>query len=440
MYTIVRQVDGGFEVMNPYVNDKIHFVKELDKKPFYVSWEPIDYKAKIISLKKITALNVPDKYLQTVTESNTEDVIWNTYLASQYVADELDIRMKLSKEFKKNLLNLTKTELADFVITKLFEKYFGSITKNNFTPMHIDNLIHKKISGGKLTQEAVKMFKANKRNTIEYRGLELKYGNGGLHAVKKGIHIAEPYEIFVDIDVNSFYATLIANSEQGPCGTNGKFKVLINELKQRRNESSFYKFCLTYLYGNICSKNSAFYDWNIQTQTVVNGQLMLTELIESVCTEIQSCVPIMVNTDGIIVRIPVSRAEDLNRIVTEWCSKFNLETKSKTYTKLIIRDVNNYIAVGSKLEVNNDQYSDMKTLHPEYYFSSLGEHLYYAPVKYSGVYRYFRKGLTINPKSELYKAVAEYYLYDIEQVDDEVKKIICNVQRPLDVKQLEIFK
>lgn len=75
-----------------------------------------------------------------------------------------------------------------------------------------------------------------------------------------------------------------------------------------------------------------------------NGQLMLTMLVEDLL-EIPTLSIIQVNTDGITVRVKKIYEEEYYRICSNWMKLTQLELEFVDYSKMIIRDVNNYIAI-----------------------------------------------------------------------------------------------
>jgi hypothetical protein len=60
---------------------------------------------------------------------------------------------------------------------------------------------------------------------------------------------------------------------------------------------------------------------------------------------IPDCTPLMQNTDGLEMMIPVQYKDLYMEICSEWEQMTKLQLEHDEYSKLIIRDVNNYIAV-----------------------------------------------------------------------------------------------
>ena len=79
----------------------------------------------------------------------------------------------------------------------------------------------------------------------------------------------------------------------------------------------------------------------------INGQLLLSMLMEKILLEIPGTQSIMMNTDGFEVKIPIEYEDKYYQICKEWEKLTNLELEFVDYQKMIIFDVNNYISIYS---------------------------------------------------------------------------------------------
>ena len=77
----------------------------------------------------------------------------------------------------------------------------------------------------------------------------------------------------------------------------------------------------------------------------INGQLSLCMLVEMLRKNIRDFKMIQANTDGITVMYNKKDRDVLFDLVKEWESITKLEMEHVDYSKMIVRDVNNYIAV-----------------------------------------------------------------------------------------------
>ena len=77
----------------------------------------------------------------------------------------------------------------------------------------------------------------------------------------------------------------------------------------------------------------------------INGQLTLMMLYEMICEAIPEAIPLLQNTDGIETVIPRSKKDLYLEVCKKWEEITNLVLEHDSYKKLVLADVNNYIAV-----------------------------------------------------------------------------------------------
>lgn len=106
-----------------------------------------------------------------------------------------------------------------------------------------------------------------------------------------------------------------------------------------------YKLMVNGIYGKFNSETSPFYDPLVAMSTTITGQLSLSMLIESLSVSIPNIQWIQANTDGITAKVPKKYEQEFYRISKEWEEITKLTLEYAKYTKMIVRDVSNYIAV-----------------------------------------------------------------------------------------------
>jgi hypothetical protein len=79
----------------------------------------------------------------------------------------------------------------------------------------------------------------------------------------------------------------------------------------------------------------------------VNGQLTLMMLYEMIMEAIPEAIPLLQNTDGVETVIPRSKQKIYMDVCKKWEEITNLNLEHDQYNKLVLADVNNYIAVDS---------------------------------------------------------------------------------------------
>jgi DNA polymerase elongation subunit (family B) len=122
------------------------------------------------------------------------------------------------------------------------------------------------------------------------------------------------------------------------------------------------KRALNSLYGKSKDKTSSAYDPRQANRTCIYGQLFLLDLIEMIEDRITL---INTNTDGLIFKVEsIKDLEELKKICKIWEDRTRFKLGYKIYSKIIQKDVNNYILIKNKNEydiVNTTDKVDIKS-------------------------------------------------------------------------------
>jgi hypothetical protein len=102
------------------------------------------------------------------------------------------------------------------------------------------------------------------------------------------------------------------------------------------------------VYGKSNDIYSFLYDPQYTMATTINGQLLLLMLAERLVDNIDTLTVLQINTDGITVKIHKDWVKFYYDICKEWEVQTNFELEYAEYSKMVIRDVNNYLAVDVK--------------------------------------------------------------------------------------------
>lgn len=188
--------------------------------------------------------------------------------------------------------------------------------------------------------------------SIKYQGVVYEYGEGGLHAsVENKIYESNKDKVIIDLDVASFYPNLAIVNNFRPEHLGDSFgKVYKNIYEERKKypkgspENASYKIILNGSYGKLGSEYSFLYDIKPKLQICINGQLLLSMLAEKL-SQINSCEIIQCNTDGVTIYIDRKYSDKVENVRKEWEKITNLELEDAIYKKMVITNVNNYLAV-----------------------------------------------------------------------------------------------
>ena len=105
------------------------------------------------------------------------------------------------------------------------------------------------------------------------------------------------------------------------------------------------KLSLNGSYGKFKSNDSYLYDPIATYTTTINCQLFLSMLLEELIINIPNLIVIQSNTDGITLQFDKQYLNKLEEIKTSWEKFTNYELEEAIYTKMIVRDVSNYISL-----------------------------------------------------------------------------------------------
>lgn len=187
-------------------------------------------------------------------------------------------------------------------------------------------------------------------------GIWFVFGTGGIHGSLEGQDVLSDDETCIaDYDVASYYPNLAIKNRIYPAHYDEAFCDIYEDVYEMRKrytkaqpENGMLKLALNATYGNSNNKFSVFYD-PLYTMTItLNGQLLLCLLAEKLLLGVESLRMVQVNTDGLTIKC---NREDLGKvrfITWWWQQKTKLELEENLYSRMILRDVNNYIAVYEK--------------------------------------------------------------------------------------------
>ena len=181
--------------------------------------------------------------------------------------------------------------------------------------------------------------------TCTVNGLEYQFGLGGLHAAREN---STSHSIH-SVDVQSYYPRLaILNRFHPRHLSQDQFVDTYDYIFTKRLETAkgsamnkAYKETLNSAFGKSNSEYSFLYDPQFMYSITINGQLLLAMLCEKI--EMECGRIIMANTDGI--EVEVRDQEKFTKICRQWQKLTGLVLEESFYQKIMIRDVNNYIAL-----------------------------------------------------------------------------------------------
>ncbi len=183
-------------------------------------------------------------------------------------------------------------------------------------------------------------------------GFKFVFGAGGIHgSVDSQTIISTDTHVIIDLDVTSYYPSLAIANRLYPehldpifCDIYADVKAQRMNYKKGTPENGMLKLALNSVYGDSNNQYSqAFYDPKYTMSITINGQLLLCMLADYVM-DIPELKMIQANTDGITVLIRREYLPLLYSICRWWEDYTGLQLEDAEYSRMFIRDVNNYLA------------------------------------------------------------------------------------------------
>ena len=325
-------------------------------------------KMQDLPIEPSASISVADRELLKTYCANDLQVTQALYLK---LAPQIELRAQMGKTYDLELRSKSDAQIAETVIRTQVKAITGVMPERPI------------IEGGTLYQysapsyirfssaplEAVlSMVQATKFRVIDSGKViepdELKnakvaigasvyrMGVGGLHSTESSTsHEADEKTLLIDRDVASYYPSIILGSSLAPVHMGEPFLRVYRDIVEQRLaakhagdkvKADALKITINGSFGKFGSKWSALYSPDLLIQTTLTGQLALLMLIEAL--EVAGIAVVSANTDGVVIKCPVSKQDVMDDIVFEWetCTGFN--TEATHYRALYSRDVNNYLA------------------------------------------------------------------------------------------------
>lgn len=283
---------------------------------------------------------------------------------------EIALRQELTKEYNIDLYSASEPRIAKELFAMFLSKKTG-IKKYDLKQLRtyrnkliVKDLLLPYINFDTATfQRLVSKFedleldpldlKGSFKYSVRYKGITTHFGLGGVHGARKDIYTSNDEYVIMTSDVTSFYPNLAIRNGWAPahlpkdefCEQYEWFFDERKKIPKSDPRNYVYKIVLNSTYGLSNDENSFLYDPELTMRITLNGQLSLMMLYEMICEGIPNAVPLMQNTDGLETRIPRKYVDKYMEICEKWEEITNLMLEHDTYQKVILADVNNYIAI-----------------------------------------------------------------------------------------------
>ena len=352
-----------------------------------------DNRAKMTSLKWLEfttrqkkIADLPYHHTQEVNLKQVEDIlVYNKYDVEKTKAfydlceEHIDLRRELTNEYREpRILNMSDSTIGSYMFGKILSQELGIseqklkkgrthrkeiVTKDIILPyvdlktpefkgaLEFYNQTILKPIEGEIKLKGVLDY------NVEYDGMEYSFGAGGLHAARENNFFKANDEVeILTIDAKSYYPHLSFLNSIYPEHLGPQFCPIFKNIFEERKKypkgsakNAAYKIILNGSYGRTNSKYSFLYDPQMTLSICVNGQLSLCMLAELI-TEVGGKV-IMANTDGVECLVPRENKADILEACRHWEVLTGQTLEYDYYSKLFLKDCNNYIAVDTEGKV-----------------------------------------------------------------------------------------
>lgn len=306
--------------------------------------------------------------LEMVVKYCLNDVLSTKHIL-EHSKEQIKLRQTLTREYKINLYSASEPRISKELFLHFLHKKLGwnkSEIKQLRTPRPYIILAECILPYIQFKtpefQDVLEYFrkkvitstKEGFKHRVTFRGVQTDYGLGGIHgAADAGVYEAQSGWTIMTSDVTSFYPNLAIKNgfhpEHLPKKEFGELYEWFFEERKKIPKTDpknyVYKIILNSTYGLTGDENSFLYDPKMTMQITINGQLLLSMLYEMICSEIPEAIPLMQNTDGLETMIPSVAVGKYMDICSKWEQLTQLSLEHDQYKKMIIRDVNNYIAI-----------------------------------------------------------------------------------------------
>jgi len=280
----------------------------------------------------------------------------------------IDFRLSMMDQIKGDVVNFNDTKIGKQLLEQRLEDvcyhYVGNRRERRQTPRPFIRLSEcifpyvqfqrpefQRIHQWLYAQTITETKGAFDNVTATLDGFTFHFGTGGIHGSLDRARLqADDEWAIMDDDVASLYPSIAIVNRLAPEHLGQRFVDEYTRLKEERfkyakgtPQNSALKLALNGTYGDSNSEYSVFYDPKFTMSITINGQLLLCMLAERLLA-VPTLSLIQINTDGVTYRVHRSMIWMVDQIRTEWQRLTALDLEQVQYSRMWIRDVNNYVA------------------------------------------------------------------------------------------------
>lgn len=305
--------------------------------------------------------------------------------------NKMKLRQDLQKKFNVACLNLPDVGMGEQLMLNLYSR---AVNKNPFdikklrtnrTSIKLKDCIP---SWANVKSKPFKKFideiqsidltvpvpKGSFEFTVKSHNYHWDFGLGGSHGcIRSGVYTSNNEQIIVDLDVSSLYPSIAKSLNLYPEHLGPEFMELYSQFiddriaekhkpKAERDNVLIegYKLILNGTYGKSNEETSFMYDPLYTFKTTIAGQIFICMWSERMIEACPDIIFLQTNTDGQTILIPRDKLNAIRAVNEQLTKETTLVIEEVLYDKMIIRDVNNYIAIKNGWEPGKSERDYLK--------------------------------------------------------------------------------
>lgn len=289
--------------------------------------------------------------------------------------NKLQLRNDLNKKFRVDVTNMGDVPMGEELMLQLYARethqnpYY--LKKQGGTPrtiIHLKdcipfwvNIKTKEFERflNQIKQTSIRGEKGEFQFSVIFHDYKFDFGLGGSHgSIEPGVYESNDDWIIVDYDVSSLYPSIAKSLSLYPEQLGPIFMKMYTQFIEKRIEEKHkpkdirdnvliegYKLILNGTYGKSNEEKSFLYDPLYTFKTTIAGQLFISMWSERMVEAVPELVFIQTNTDGQTIKIPKHKLELIRQVNEQLTKETTLVIEEAFYSKMFIRDVNNYGSV-----------------------------------------------------------------------------------------------
>lgn len=188
--------------------------------------------------------------------------------------------------------------------------------------------------------------------SAKINGFEFHFGTGGIHgSVASKVYRSDDQFTIWDVDVAALYPSIAIENGLYPEHLGPGFVDVYRGVREERgkhkkgtSQNAALKLANNGVYGDSGNQYSPMYDTQFTMSITINGQLLLCTLAEWLLYRVPDLEIIQINTDGVTFKVHRAFEKQVDAVLRDWEVWSKLKLEEARYSRMFIRDVNNYIA------------------------------------------------------------------------------------------------